>query len=304
MSSPVAVTKNDLRLQNPTGRCARLQKTIVSQKRQTIAHKEGMTIVMRKTMWLAVVVVGMITIAGVSGARAQIIEWEDRAFVNVSVGAQTQSHQFESSLTFPLYDETGVVNASYDNGGGFLFDIGGGVRIRRNIGAGVSFSRFSNTSDVPVDATIPHPIFFDQPRQVTTAAAGLKHSEVGINIFGLWMIPLSEKTDLAVFGGPSIFMVKQDLVSGVSIPQPEAPPFTPVVTPQVSEGKGNAIGFNVGVDWTYMVTPQFGAGAFARFNGGPTADVSTGDQAVDVRVGGFQIGGGIRIRFKGDPLLP
>jgi hypothetical protein len=53
-----------------------------------------------------------------------------------------------------------------------------------------------------------------------------------------------------------------------------------------------------------MVTPQFGAGAFARFSGGPTADVSTGDQAVDVRVGGFQIGGGIRIRFKGDPLLP
>src|SRR5688500_875844 len=107
-----------------------------------------MTIVMQKTMWLAVA--GMITIAGASEAQAQIIEWEDRAFVNVSVGAQTQSHQFESSLTFPLYDETGTVNTSYDNGGGFLFDFSGGVRIRRNIGAGVGFTRFSNTADAPV----------------------------------------------------------------------------------------------------------------------------------------------------------
>ena len=93
-------------------------------------------------------------------------------------------------------------------------------------------------------------------------------------------------------------------VSGVTIPQPETPPFTPVVTAQLSEGSGNAVGFNVGVDWTYMLTPRFGAGGFARFSGGPTADVSAGDQAVDVRVGGFQIGAGIRIRFKGEPLLP
>jgi hypothetical protein len=261
-----------------------------------------MTIVMQKTMWLAVV--SMITMAAATEARAQIVDWEDRAFVNVSVGAQTQSHQFDSSLTFPLYDETGIVNTSYDNSGGFLFDIGGGVRIRRNIGAGVSFTRFSNTTDVPVEASIPHPVFFDQPRNVTTAAAGLEHSEVAINIFALWMIPLSEKTDLAVFGGPSIFMVNQDLVSGVTIPLPEAPPFTPVVTPQVSQGDGTALGFNVGVDWTYMFTPQIGAGGFARFSGGPTADVSAGDQAVDVRVGGFQIGAGIRIRFKGDALMP
>lgn len=268
----------------------------------TIAYKKGMTIVMQKTMWLAVV--GIITIAGASEAQAQIIEWEDRAFVNVSVGAQTQSHQFESSLTFPLYDETGTVNTSYDNGGGFLFDFSGGVRIRRNYGVGVGFTRFSNTSDAPVQATIPHPIFFDQPRTVNTAAAGLQHSEVAINIFGLWMIALSEKTDLAVFGGPSIFMVSQDLVSGVTIPLPETPPFTPVVTPQVSQADGNAIGFNVGVDWTYMLTPQIGAGGFARFSGGPTADVSAGDQAVDVRVGGFQIGAGVRIRFKGEAFFP
>jgi hypothetical protein len=133
---------------------------------------------------------------------------------------------------------------------------------------------------------------------VSTAASGLRHSEVAINIFALRMIPLSEKTDVAVFGGPSIFMVKQDLVSGVTIPQPETPPFTPVVTPQVSEGSGNAVGFNVGVDWTYLLTPQLGVGGFARFSGGPTADVSAGDQAVDVRVGGFQIGAGVRVRFK------
>jgi hypothetical protein len=255
-----------------------------------------MTIVMQKTMWLAVA--GMITMAGVSESQAQVVEWEDMAFANVSFGAQTQSHQFESSLTFPLYDETGVVDTSYDNGGGFLFDVSGGVRVRGNLGVGVGYTRFSNTSDAPVQATIPHPVFFDQPRSVSTAATGLEHTESAINIFALWMIPLSEKTDIAVFGGPSIFMVKQDLVSGVSIPLPEAPPFTPVVTPQLSKGDGNAIGFNVGVDWTYMLTPQVGAGGFARFSGGPTADVSAGDQAVDVRVGGFQIGVGVRIRFK------
>lgn len=268
---------------------------VAVKSNNSITYKKGITIVMQKTMWL--VVAGMIVIAGVSEAQAQIVDWEDQVFASVNVGGQTQSHQFDSSLTFPLYDETGVVNASYDNGGGFLFDVRGGVRVWRNLGIGVGYSRFSNSTDVPVDASVPHPIFFDQPRNVSTAAAGLKHTELAIHIFALWMIPLSEKTDLAVFGGPTIFLVNQDLVSGVSIPLPESPPFTPVVTPLTSEGSGNGVGLNAGVDWTYMMTPRYGAGGFIRYSGGPSIGVSTDGQAVDVGVGGFQIGGGVRIRF-------
>jgi hypothetical protein len=250
---------------------------------------------MQKTMWLAVA--GMIAMVGVPGAQAQVVQWEDQAFASVNIGGQAQSHQFDSTLAFELYGETGTVTANHDNGGGVLFDFSGGVRVWRNVGVGVGYSRFANTDDVPFQASVPHPVFFDQHRNVTSAAAGLEHSESAIHIFGLWMFPMSEKTDLAVTFGPTIFKVKQDLVVGMDIPQPEAPPYTPVVTARTGRASATAVGIHLGVDYTYMLTPQFGAGGFVRYSGA-TADVEVGGQTASVGVGGFQLGAGLRVRFK------
>jgi hypothetical protein len=57
------------------------------------------------------------------------------------------------------------------------------------------------------------------------------------------------------------------------------------------------IGFNVGADLTYRFANNFGVGAMVRY-ARATAGLTLDDgSALDVKVGGFQIGGGLRIRF-------
>jgi len=247
---------------------------------------------------------GMLLVLGVSRTDAQIINWTDRGFVNVNGGYQTQSRDFETTQTFRLYNETATVKAGYEIGAGALFDISGGVRVGpnggiwRNVGVGIGYSRFKNTDDLTVEATLPHPVFFDRPRTVTTTANDLEHTESAVHIFGLWMLPLSDKMDVAVFLGPTIFSIKQDLVTGVQIAQPEQSPFTGAITGIVqAKAKKTGVGVNVGADWSYMVTPQFGGGVFLRYAGG-SVKLEAEDLSVDLNVGGFQFGAGLRVRFQ------
>jgi hypothetical protein len=252
-------------------------------------------IAMKRTMWLAAL--GVFVIGGVPQARAQAINWEDRGFANLNFGYQTQSHTFDSTKTFSLYSETATVKAGHTNGSGAFLDLSGGMRVWRNAGVGIGYSRFQNTDDVTVAATLPHPAVFDQPRSVSIEAKGLEHTESAVHIFGLWMLPLSDKMDLAVFLGPTFYSVKQDVVTNVAIAA-ETPPFTsPVVTATKDTAKDSAVGVDLGVDWSYMVTPQVGGGIFLRYSGA-SSKPTVGDTSVSVDVGGFQIGVGLRVRLK------
>jgi len=261
---------------------------------------------MQKTMGLAAM--WMLMVGGVPEARAQVVNWQDRGFVNVNVGGQTQSHDFDARTPFPLYGETGIVEATHEIGGGAFFDISGGVRLAsvltafggplwRNVGIGIGYSRFQNTDDVTVRATLPHPQFFDRPRSASTEATGLEHSESAVHVFGLWMFPLSDKIDLAVFLGPSFYSVKQDIVTDVQIPRPEVAPFPPILTGVTrTPADENAVGVNFGVDWSYLVTPQVGGGVFLRYSRA-SVDLPAAGADVSTDVGGFQIGVGLRARF-------
>ena len=257
---------------------------------------------MQKTTWL--VTLGMLLVLGVPRAEAQIINWDDRAFFNVNFGYQTQSHDFDSTKTFSLYGETATLSAGHEIGSGALLDLSGGARVWRNAGIGIGYSRFQNTDDIIVQASLPHPVFFDRPRSVSVPATGLEHSESAIHVFGLWMIPVSDNMDVAIFLGPTFFSVKQDLVTDVQIPQPETPPFTGAVTGVIKNtADDNAVGLNIGIDWSYMVTPQFGGGIFLRYSGA-SVDLSAAGQEVSMDVGGFQIGLGLRVRFQELPFFP
>ena len=268
---------------------------------------------MQKTTWLATL--GMIFVLGVSRTEAQIINWTDRGFVNVNYGGQKQSLDFDTTKTFLLYRETATLKARYGIDSGGLFDISGGARVWRNVGVGIGFSRFQDPDDITVEATVPHPVFFDRPRRLAAATTDVQHSQSAVHIFGLWMYPVSDKIDVAFFGGPTIFNVRQDLVTDVQL-APEQPPFTATITSVgQTEAKKSGVGVNVGVDVTYMLTQRLGAGwaaldwiglgsgaslgagAFLRYSGG-SVDLDAEGVKVSLDVGGFQVGAGLRVRFQ------
>ena len=63
--------------------------------------------------------------------------------------------------------------------------------------------------------------------------------------------------------------------------------------PQAAE-----IGFNVGADMTYRFANNFGIGAIVRYAAATVSlEPEGGGDPSDVKVGGFQFGGGLRIRF-------
>jgi hypothetical protein len=73
-----------------------------------------------------------------------------------------------------------------------------------------------------------------------------------------------------------------------------------ITTYDTVEVEQTAWGFHAGTDVAYMFGKVFGVGGFARFSKGSATiedDRVMADSPVDVKLGGFQTGGGIRFRF-------
>lgn len=240
---------------------------------------------MTKTFLLFVLTTGLI-LASAPNAIAQATS--TRAFLNVNIGAQIQDHTIATSSTFRIYDETASISATEKVGKGFLFDVSGGRRVWRSMSLGVGISRFSKTEDATVTATIPSPFFFNRALTTTSTADNLKRSELGIHLQAIWPIPLTDNLEIFVFAGPSFIRVKQDIVTSANV-QAGTQNSTPVTE---SESK-MVPGANVGVDLIYRVTNTIGAGVFVRYAGG-SADFPAVE---NLKVGGGQVGAGIRYRF-------
>jgi hypothetical protein len=225
------------------------------------------------------------------GARAQAPE-SPTFFAGVNIGFQLQSGVVTTINSFPVYDETAAVTASLEVDPGMMIDLSAGYRFREDLGVAIAVSRFSESSDSTMTAIVPHPVFFNTPRTVTGEAEGLDRSELGIHFQAVWFptVPdvLPDDMRIAVFGGPTIFSLDQQLIGTAVVPA-ETQDAVPVVQTQSKSG----IGFNIGADVTYPLTPRWGVGGFLRYAGG-SVDLPA---AEDVGVGGFQLGVGARVGF-------
>jgi outer membrane protein with beta-barrel domain len=225
---------------------------------------------------------------------AQTMQFTDKGFVSVNFGAQVGSHDIETSSSFTLYDEPASVTTAQEVKGGGYFEIGGAYRVyKNNLLAGIAFSHTSSDATVAINATVPHPLFFDQPRTVTSSQSGAKHSENVVHLFAIYMIPVAKKLDVGVFGGPSIFSVKQDIVETVTVTE-TSNLAQPTITAPLTRVSRSTVGVHFGVDVQYLVGNKWGVGGTARYS---VASISLPSATDHLTVGGFQIGAGARLRF-------
>jgi outer membrane protein with beta-barrel domain len=228
--------------------------------------------------------------ATVAPSASAQMKWTDQGFANISIGGQAGSHTLATSTSFDLYDEQAQVETTQKVKGGVLFDLNGGYKVWRNLVAAIGYSRTSSKGDASVAASIPDPDRFDRLRAVTASAPNLKHTEQAINLMGVWMVPVTDKIDVGASFGPSIFTVKQDIPSTLTIAEP-GPTVSGLAT---NSAKKTVAGINLGVDVTYLVTKQYGVGGFLRYTWG-SADLDGATKSLTV--GGLQIGVGARYRF-------
>lgn len=243
-------------------------------------------------------------LAGATQAAAQqaagVPPAPGRLTVSANIGFQAGDHDIARSRVFPLYDEEGSIDITQTGiGGGSFFDLGANYRVRNQLGAGLVYTFNSSDGDGAVTGSIPHPLLFDQFRSISASAAGLEHKERGVHLQATWHIPFTDALDFTVSAGPSFFNISQDFIRRVTFS--ETPPFDVVNVDELEtlSLRKNAVGFNIGVDAAYTVTPMIGVGVLARYTRGETDfDINPGDNdTASVKAGGFQIGAGVRVRL-------
>ncbi len=250
---------------------------------------------------------GLFVVGTAPAAHAQVPAFgTGRFFFNFSIGGQSTEQTFTDSSTFDIYNEKGAVAAAHSIGGGTLFDFGVGAQVWKNLAVGIAYSTLTNRNDAVISVQVPHPVIFGQSRTATATAPDLKHSESVVHLQFMWMIPLTDKFELAAMIGPSFFSVKQTLAT-VNAPQDisDPPPYNALAITSVTltDVKDSPVGVNVGVDGTYWIRTikgvRIGGGGFVRYAGAgldlPTTPGMTRD--TDLDTGGTQGALGLRLRF-------
>jgi len=238
----------------------------------------------------AFVLAGTLLAAWPGPASAQ--SQEPTFFLNAAIGAQSHTHSFGTTGSTSVYGESATFASAQGVSGGLLFDVGAAYLVLPMVAIGGSFSTVSDIERATLTASVPHPIFFDQPATVSGEQGNLRHRETGIHIQAKVIIPtgawLPTGSWLALVVGPSFFNLTQDLISGISIPAG-----TQTVVPVVSEESGSGVGMNGGIEGRFPVAPRVGIGGFLRYAGG---NVDLGS-LTDAKVGGFQAGVGVSLGF-------
>jgi opacity protein-like surface antigen len=220
----------------------------------------------------------------------------DRYYVHFNVGSQLSSPDFVQRGGVPVYEETATFEVRGESPGGVLLDVGGGYRVWRRLAAGLSYSRVSGDIGGPLTGGVPDPIVHDLPlRPITGSVSDLNHVEHAVHFQAVWRHPLNDRLDVSVAIGPTLFSVSQDLVSDITIVEEDSGPrLTGVAIEEVSD---TAVGFHVGADGSYHLTPRLAVGAFLRYAAG-TVDLAGRAGEVSLDVGGLQVGVGVRLRFQ------
>jgi hypothetical protein len=219
----------------------------------------------------------------------------ERLFVSIGGLYQVGSNDFGDSATIRENAENGRLETDYSVGTGPAFDISGSLLIWRNLAVGVGVTRFSTSTTTALSAAVPHPFFFSQPRAVEGEFSG-ERTEAAVHVQLRAVLPVSDRIQVAVFGGPSFFQVDQSIVDDFEYTESypyDAATFSRAVAATQSESR---VGVNVGGDVSFFFSRQIGVGVTAQY-AGATVEMTVPSGTADVKAGGGQIGGGIRLRF-------
>jgi len=223
----------------------------------------------------------------------------------VNGGSQFASNDFAHVVEVPLFQTS--LRADYPVGRGHVVDAGGGFVLPWDaglgpvrLGLGVSVSTANVDHDAAVHAEIRSAL---APGGVSRfeGVDTLSRSERAVHVQFSGNVPVGERTTVSVYGGPSHFAVKHDVVDDIDIPIVGNGSIT---LSRVVEVRGYRLGFNAGVDVAFFLADRIGFGFGVRVTRATVSveNVLLGTVAaerahVSSRAGGVQLLGGLRLRL-------
>jgi len=236
-----------------------------------------------------------------------------RGWVDVNIGAAASgAGASTSTLVTPRSQELQTTAATYGKPStGADFDFGGGYMITPRFGLGVSVSGTAHTGTVNLRATVPSPFLFnDLVTATSTRPDELIRTEGAMNIHMVFAPVNSERSFIRLFAGPTFFRYSADMVKAVrftgSASNVRGSNRITITGFDPGTGEGSGWGFHAGADASFFFSRIVGVGAFGRYSRGTVGvddplssplTPSIPNQIQDIKVGGLQAGGGLRLRF-------
>ena len=231
---------------------------------------------------------------------AQAQTAESRGFLTVNGGILAAGADLAARGTFggPLFGpQDASLEADHPAATDILFDVGGGVRVWRNLAVGASVSRASREADVAVSGQLPHPFHFDRQRRVSGTARGLARTETALHLHVQYLIPVSSSFTVTLSAGPTRFNVMQDLVMRLDFEQEYPYDSASFAGASTQLQSASTFGVHVGADAAFHVSSAIGVGATVRFSRGTVDFEAPAGGANESTAGGHETSGGLRIRF-------
>jgi hypothetical protein len=224
---------------------------------------------------------------------------QPRPRVEIAAGAALQpaTASFAAVRDFPYFAETARVEGAYDVADGVAFDITGAVRVWRSLAVRIGGTRLTRNTESQTHGSFPHPFFFGMNRTGTWPSGSLDRTELGAHLSADWALVQTPRFGVSLFGGPTWFNFTQAVVDRVEVIQ--SYPYD-TIDARLTTGtvKGSALGFHAGADVGWFFSRYLGVGGLIRFTNGSKKSVRIADgNPFDLELGGFQGGGGVRLRF-------
>jgi hypothetical protein len=218
-----------------------------------------------------------------------------RTVLLINGHARVAAPEFTDRVDPLVTFERAAIDATYKPSVG----IGGGAGVARRLSsrfgvvAAVSFG--STKADVSAKGLLPHPLYFNEPREVE-GQAEVSGSQVIVDLLATGFWQKGPRWTILAGVGPALVRASQDVVDGVMAT--ETFPYDTVTVTGLSTARasGTGIGATGMLDVTRALGPRAGLAAFAQYT---VATVKTGDEdaRVEINAGGLRVGLGLRFRW-------
>ena len=267
----------------------------------------SMWITQQHNISIAVALWIVISFFSSSTLSAQTAE-NQRITVGFSGGIQFVKDALKNEVDFELWRETGTFEASYNVTTDSAFDGSLAFLLYKRMGLGFNVSHFSKTIAATIDADVPHPFFFSFPRKATGVANNILRRESAIHIQSQYWHTVGDKFLIRGFIGPTIFSVRQDLVSTIQTKERGYDySAVDIIGHSTLASGGTELGFNIGFDMSYFVFDHVALAGILRYSRGTS---SVNDQATlrhisrfsgrgqpPLELGGTHVAAGLRFGF-------
>jgi hypothetical protein len=213
----------------------------------------------------------------------------DRGYLWLSGTYQTTSTEF---ATFTRFGGS-AIRTTYGGVKPIVGDIALGLRVWNGLSIGLAGTGYGQITHADVSAIVPLPVPGAVPISVSGTAREINRLELALHVDASWSVPIREsRAQVVFFAGPSVFRVRQELVTGVFVN--DTPPFVPIT---VVESTRQHLGANGGVEVSVRLYKALGLGGIVRYSRADVPFSPAPEVDVTVRAGGVQAGAGLHFRF-------